>query len=274
MGWIGTVAAIGMAIGPPLIYVDQARQILKTEDSSGFSHDVCAVVILANITRCFFFLGHPFETALIIQSLLLITAQLFLLALCVYYKPKDETSSSSNPRDQPGKAFVQAVRRRPFNFWKWDSLAVYMEFLAGFIVVMGVIYAGLKGFDVYIEALGGIALGLEATLPIPQIIANFRRRSTAGFSDFVLAGWLGGDIFKTGFYITRDSPAQFTVCGAATVLLDLVVLAQRIIYRNHQPISTAAPITESYGDGDGDHREEENDTELSPVDQSGKYARV
>ena len=48
MGFFGVAAAVGMAVGPPLVYADQLRSIIKRRDSTGFSHDVCGVLIVAN----------------------------------------------------------------------------------------------------------------------------------------------------------------------------------------------------------------------------------
>ncbi|CEH13228.1 Predicted membrane protein [Ceraceosorus bombacis] len=87
MTLISILAGLGMAIGAPLIYADQAWSIQKKRDSSGFSKDVCAVLLLSNIARCFFWLGEPFELALLLQSILMIAAQLFLLSLLLYYRP-------------------------------------------------------------------------------------------------------------------------------------------------------------------------------------------
>ncbi|EEB94046.1 hypothetical protein MPER_07212 [Moniliophthora perniciosa FA553] len=77
-----------MGGGPPLVYADQAFSIIKKKDSTGFSRDVCAILLIANITRCFFWLGDPFELALLIQSILMIIAQLGLLYICIMYRPK------------------------------------------------------------------------------------------------------------------------------------------------------------------------------------------
>lgn len=64
-----------------------------TRDSTGFSRDVCAILcahlncqlhnmlivhtirLIANIIRCFFWLGARFEFALLLQSILMIVAQ-------------------------------------------------------------------------------------------------------------------------------------------------------------------------------------------------------
>lgn len=274
MRFIGDAAAVGMAIGPPLIYVDQARKIVKSKDSSGFSSDICAVVIIANIIRCFFFVGHPFERSLIIQSILLIISQLFLLALCVHYKPAAPSNGTSQDL---GMAFAGNLRRRPFNFWRWEKLGSYLEFLAGMIVVLIGVFFLFKSNDTFVELLGIVALGLESTLPVPQLLSNFERKSTAGFSDLVLAGWLGGDLFKTGFYLARHSPMQFTTCGAITVFLDLCVLSQRIIYRNSQTeplIHSEEARLEVYQDQAHDHEPEETGSDSEYEDGRSHEADV
>lgn len=86
---------------------------------------------------------------------------------------------------------------RPGNFWAWMSIGSYIEFTALMIVAHCILYLALGSFGWYISALGVAALGLEATLPIPQLITNFKRKSTAGFRYSVLAAWAGGDLIKT-----------------------------------------------------------------------------
>ncbi|GAB1518226.1 hypothetical protein RhiTH_001285 [Rhizoctonia solani] len=113
MTWISTLSSIGMAVGPPLVYADQAVSIVRNKDSSGFSRD-------ANIARCFFWLGNRFEFPLLIQSILMILAQLALLYICIRYRPDISPESVG-------------VSTRPYGFWQWPSYGTYIEFLAGLI---------------------------------------------------------------------------------------------------------------------------------------------
>lgn len=94
MASLSTVAAIAMAIGAPLVYADQAWSIAKKRNAEGFSKDVSAILLIANICRCFFWLGERFEFALLLQSLLMIVAQLYLLWLCIRYRPGSYASSA------------------------------------------------------------------------------------------------------------------------------------------------------------------------------------
>ena len=108
--WLSTLASAGMAVGAPLVYADQTVSIVKKKyalsltplDSGShkstvqrfygvFSRRLCSSVrgfyllcclltnwlsrLLANITRCFFWLGERFEFALLLQSLLMILCQ-------------------------------------------------------------------------------------------------------------------------------------------------------------------------------------------------------
>lgn len=89
-----TLAALAMAFGAPLVYADQAWSIQKRRNSDGFSKDVCAVLLIANICRCFFWFGERFEFPLLLQSILMIAAQLFLLSLLIKFRPGSYASSS------------------------------------------------------------------------------------------------------------------------------------------------------------------------------------
>ncbi|RXK37855.1 hypothetical protein M231_04853 [Tremella mesenterica] len=318
-----SLAGIGMAIGPPLIYADQAYSIVRKRDSSGFSHDVCGVVIIANIIRVFFWLGKQFELPLLVQSLLLILSQLLLLSLCLHYAPASSPGPTyaplsplaehppSPPPSVPLSPYHQDVSHdaqpslqndtpnenhssiplslsgpsprlqspgfetsediphgsssglrigkgtRPFGFWQWEGYGTYLEFLAGMIVVLGLaelifgrwMWCVLPGYlqvlsdylwrgsesEQGIGGLGFVALTIESTLPIPQFISNYRRKSTYGFRSSTLAGWFFGDAYKTVYFFVRKAPLQFRITAIMTLCWDSAVLFQRIRYRAAPP---------------------------------------
>jgi hypothetical protein len=58
-----TLAAIGMAVGPPLAYSDQLVSIMRKKSSAGFSTDVCGVLIVANVTRVVYWMAERFQLA-------------------------------------------------------------------------------------------------------------------------------------------------------------------------------------------------------------------
>ncbi|KAJ8482450.1 hypothetical protein ONZ51_g5351 [Trametes cubensis] len=223
--WLSVVASVGMAVGPPLVYADQAYSIVRKKDSTGFSRDVCAILLLANITRCFFWLGRHFELALLFQSLFMIAAQLALLYICLRYRP------SLSPENL-------GASTRPFSFWQWSTYTQYLEFLAAFILCQAILFLILGRSEIFVAILGFVALGLESTLPIPQLISNYKQRSLYGFRMSTLIGWVGGDAFKTVYFFLQSSPLQFKVCAIFQLSIDCAIIIQRLIYGNAPPAAT------------------------------------
>jgi solute carrier family 66, member 2 len=89
----------------------------------------------------------------------------------------------------------------------------------------------------YVELLGSVGLGIEATLPIPQFISNFRRKSVAGFRASVIITWLLGDIFKTSYFFVGEANVawQFKACAIVQFVFDLGIAVQFCLYGNRQP---------------------------------------
>jgi hypothetical protein len=93
----------------------------------------------------------------------------------------------------------------------------------------------------------------EALLGTPQFLRNFRLKSTEGMSVkmvnilFELKSnsiffliylkvlmWTSGDIFKTVYFIVRNAPLQFSLCGLLQISIDLAILCQVMLYSNKQ----------------------------------------
>ncbi|GAA5966273.1 hypothetical protein JCM3765_002582 [Sporobolomyces pararoseus] len=190
--WLTILGGICMALFPPLAYSDQYISICKKRNSKGFSTDIPGLLIVANITRCIYWLGEKFQIYLLIQSLLMILAQFGIL---------------------------------------------YLEFSALLILMHCVLFLFLHKVRFYVELLGFIALGLEATLPIPQLLVNYENKSTAGFRSTVLAGWFLGDLFKTCYYFaTPDNGIAFKTCAVFQLSIDCLLLVQTFWYRKQTKI--------------------------------------
>ncbi|KNZ71635.1 PQ-loop repeat-containing protein 1 [Termitomyces sp. J132] len=224
MSWLATLASIGMAVGPPLVCCFYTILEITNVDSTGFSHDVCAILLIANITRCFFWLGDHYELALLVQSILMILAQLALLYICILYRPR------LSPEGLGGST-------RPLTFWQWPNYSQYIEFLAGLVLCQAILFLIFGRFETFVSILGFVALGLESTLPIPQLISNYNQRSLYGFRMSTLVGWAGGDSFKTAYFFLQNSPLQFKVCAIFQLSVDCAIVIQRVSYGNAPPIT-------------------------------------
>ena len=72
-----------MVFGPVIGYISQYKLIKETKSLGNFSIDVCAILLLSNILRLFYWYAARFNLALLFQALLMIVAQIVLLRLCI-----------------------------------------------------------------------------------------------------------------------------------------------------------------------------------------------
>ena len=122
--------------------------------------------------------------------------------------------SASNDLSTPFAAH-QGTGSRPYDFWQWRSAKPYWLFLAYFTITLGILQMLIGQQAVYVTTIGYVALAIEATLPLPQILSNHRNRSCKGFRISVLVNWLLGDIMKMSFFFLSLStiPWSFKLCG-------------------------------------------------------------
>jgi hypothetical protein len=91
--------------------------------------------------------------------------------------------------------------------------------------------------------LGYIALAIEATLPLPQIVANQRRKCCKGFRLSVLGNWLIGDAFKMVFFFTKGQnaiPWAFKLCGVFQACCDMYLGIQYYMFGDGEELSNGA----------------------------------
>jgi hypothetical protein len=163
-----------------------------------------------NGSQLSFRLGKRFDITLLFQSILMIISQLILLELVVRHRPipsastrystvgRDSFSSDISSVDDPDFDDVlfppsshRHILGRMWNrFWAWDRYIDFVIFLTGFTAITAILYLIFGSFSVFIEILGAVSLSIEATVPVPQCIANFKARSTHGFSWLILGTWV------------------------------------------------------------------------------------
>jgi solute carrier family 66, member 2 len=77
-----------------------------------------------------------------------------------------------------------------------------------------------------------LALGIEALLPIPQFLSNYRHKSVSGFRPSVVIAWLAGDIFKTSYFFFGEANVtwQFKMCAVVQFVFDIGIAVQFCVY--------------------------------------------
>lgn len=209
-GLVTHIAPAFIVTSPITSYADQIYSIHRTRSSAGFSMDIPLIMLVASILKIFFWFGDHFALSLLFQAILMIFMQVLLLHVALTHRP---------PPAAQHTPFAAHPKPRPYNFWQWRPHRPYWTFLmyfTGALVVLHLLLQNSSLFIPYSSVLGYIALAIEACLPVPQILANQRAKSTKGFRPSVLLNWLVGDTFKLTFFFLSpegEVPWAFKLCG-------------------------------------------------------------
>jgi len=218
---VSFVAQLAMIFGGVFPYIPQYNEIYQTGNAEGFSLFVCLALLAANILRIMFWFGRPFETPLLLQSILMNIAMLLMVHLCVRTKAQSDIIKK---RDRSLTDFDWNY------FWDWTDFQSYMECIVLFTLCMAAAMYTFLDTSIFVETIGFCAVFVEAMLGLPQFLRNYKNRSTRGMNRSMVVMWTCGDVFKTTYFLMREAPIQFTICGCIQIGIDLAILAQIWIF--------------------------------------------
>ncbi|KAL1874754.1 hypothetical protein VTK73DRAFT_231 [Phialemonium thermophilum] len=240
MHWLTTLTGyatpIFLVLSPIISYSDQVYSMHRSKSSAGFSLDIPLIMLVASILRIFYYPGARFDTALLLQSVLMVGIQLLLLKTALDHRPPPSSKGgdASSPFAAAREGFWDMPR--PYNFWQWRSPKPYWQFLLYLVITLMVLELILAPFDsvypAYSLLVGYTGLSIEATLPLPQIFTNARSKSCKGFRLSVLASWLLGDCMKMYWFFTSPTkiPWAFKLSGSFQACCDFFLGVQYLMY--------------------------------------------
>lgn len=194
--------------------------IIRRGEAEGFSIMISLVVLVSAIFRCFFWLGKRFQTVLLIQSLVMIALQFVLLKVW-----------TTRPRKKTDDRFNKSLVTSGWDaFWDWDDFMSYAMTIGIFLFGVSTLHYFLGENTQFIEALGFLALGVEALMLTPQLVKNQKNRDTTGFTVWTIATITIGDVGKTVWFIMESQPAQFWVCGTLQCSVDVLIIIQMLVF--------------------------------------------
>ncbi|WDK12200.1 PQ-loop repeat-containing protein [Colletotrichum graminicola] len=241
MRWLtsfaGYLAPIFLIMSPVLSYSDQALSMHRKKSSAGFSLDIPLIMLVASLLKIFYWPGARFDTALLIQALLMIVMQVILLKIALDHRlpPSSKGGEAAVPFANVNDGPVFGAQR-PYHFWQWKSPKPYWQFLLYLFIgltVCELLLAPVRPiYQTYSTLIGYIGLSVEATLPLPQIFSNVRSKSCKGFRFSVLASWLIGDGMKMFWFFTSTTeiPWAFKLCGIFQACCDSFLGVQYLMY--------------------------------------------
>lgn len=226
--FLAFASAAFLVTSPLTSYGDLTVNILRTRSSKGFSIDVCGIVLVSSLLRLAFWIGERFDTALMVQSLIMVCVQVLLLYSVLRYR-------SPPP----------SVSRRPLSFWQWSDAQTYWLFLGTLVVLLCVLQWLFGAEEEYVAALGALALSIEATLPIPQFLANQRTRSISGVRLSMIGSWVVGDVLKGIYFFSGVSDKvslPFKACAVTQMVFDFGIAVQYVLWRDRRHALEKLPL--------------------------------
>lgn len=243
MAFLTTLASYAtplfLVLSPFLSYGDQALSMNRKRSSAGFSLDIPLIMLVASFLRIFYYPGAHFDKALLVQSIFMVLVQLALLKIALDHRPPPPSKGGEAAAPFAGVGAGQSsglFATRPYNFWQWRSPKPYWQFLTYLFVTLLALEVLLGPFPAiyaaYSVLVGYVGLSVEATLPLPQILANMRARSCRGFRVSVLVSWLAGDAMKMFWFFTAKTeiPWAFKLCGLFQAACDTILGIQYFVY--------------------------------------------
>jgi len=173
--------------------------------------------------------------------------QIILLNICLKFSSSEFASDN---QFYGYNLFYIFDKRYWMKFWNWTTFNAYMVVLSWLCIIFFILNIIFMKSETYTNILGVLALGIEATLGIPQLLKIREQRSSKGFSKTLLLTWVLGDSFKTGYYLLNESPKQFLYCGFFQLFIDFLIILQCIHYWN----VNSTPAYNISGENDQKHQ--------------------
>jgi solute carrier family 66, member 2 len=248
-----------MVIAPNIGFIAQIFKFRKSKSSEGFSKFLSLTILTSNVLRIYFWLGKRFAIPLLLQSIVSVFMQMTLMNQCLKYSnlnthikennsdiknSKTEVEIKETTQDDSNNNNNKISIRKPFlildlkNFWNWPYLVDYIYIVVLLSLVLGILsnIIGLNN-SILVESFGIGAACFEAIVGIPQIIQNYKRKSTENLSIFMIFTWASGDIIKTIYYVKTGSPLQLICTGSFQMTTDTILIFQIIyFYKNTKKI--------------------------------------
>lgn len=194
---IKATADLMMCLGGLIPFLPQYVYIRRNGLSDGFSPNVCVALLISNVLRLFFWMVKKFKWPLLVQSIVNILIMSEMLRVC-----------------------------SAFNV----TLCRLLSIICGIFSVCCIAFG--PDDKIFVEIVGILAVSAESVLGVPQLILNYKRKSTSGLSGLMIILWLLGDLLKMSYVILSGTPIQFAIAAGVQCAVDVALLGQTALYEH------------------------------------------
>ena len=267
---------IFIALGPSLNYVFQVRKFHKTKSSKGFSVLICLANIISPTIKVFFWFSKQFKYTLLIQSILVIIMQLYLIELILKYKESHNIvmteSSELLPINSTRKEKIQKFINESLLdwsktldiklIWRWNNSIEYYKcyFLIIFLLAIISLILGVDN-EYYANITGSLSVTFDMICSLPQIFEIYKAKDQRNISKIMVFMWFCGNVIKIYYNHINNSPIQLIIGSYIQLFCNIVLiylLFYYYIYEKKEPTNTITVAEEiSFEDeNENDHKEE------------------
>lgn len=237
-----------LVVGPVVGYVAEWHNIRRTNTADGFSLRVSYILLLCNTLRVCYWFGAAFALPLLLQSLLMIAVQALLVCTALSRRapgphalPAPAVVGTFLLAAHPSQAQPAALHAAAGGVWTaWHrggaashpAVSGFLRWwLTGTVLAGAVLLPLVRAVPAAASAVGFVALGVEATLLVPQLQLNNARRCV-DVAPLLLLTWIGGDVAKAAYFVVLEQPWPFLGCAAVQLALDAVLVLQLAWFGN------------------------------------------
>ncbi|KAI7868240.1 hypothetical protein BDF14DRAFT_1724977 [Spinellus fusiger] len=142
--------------------------------------------------------------------------------------------------------------------WHRQYYRGYLQCLCFLAAILTLLSVPFGKSSLFLQGMAWICLGLDTVLPVPQLLSNYHRRSTAGFSGVLLSAWLTSDSAKLFYFLFTNPSPLYTICSGLQLLGDSLLFLEWCVLSSKarqwlgtvHPMLLATHVSDSDSDSD------------------------
>ena len=224
---------------PSLNYLFQILKFKNTKSSKGFSKLLCFIIMLTHTLRIFFWFTKKYKFTLLVQSILVIVIQFYLIYLCIKYKEKEikyniipnENNGNINATKKIKNGLSKIKNIINIKFMKnLNNAMEYYKIYFFIVFLLSIFNLSMKDNYFYSNIIVYGSIFLEMICSLVQIVEIYRTKTQKNISKIMVLLWLLGNVLKAYYNIYNKCPIQLIIGAYIQVFLNVVLFSELIYY--------------------------------------------
>ena len=195
--------------------------------------------MLTHTLRIFFWFTKKYKFTLLVQSILVIVIQFYLIYLCIKYKEKEikyniipnENNGNSNATNKIKNGLSKIKNIINIKFMKnLNNAMEYYKIYFFIVFLLSIFNLSMKDNYFYSNIIVYGSIFLEMICSLVQIVEIYRTKTQKNISKIMVLLWLLGNVLKAYYNIYNKCPIQLIIGAYIQVFLNVVLFSELIYY--------------------------------------------